>query len=186
MADAKVVIVPARVRITAAEGCPFISFQEIRGVKIGPSPVWLSSRLSAAGVRPINNVVDITNYVMLETGKPLHAYDLTKLHGGIEVRMAQNGEELIALDGKSYTLNQSHLVIADQQRVIGLAGVMGGEPTGVTENTTDILLESAYFAPPVVRSMSRGLGLLSDDRHWFARGVDPASVLPLGGLATAV
>jgi phenylalanyl-tRNA synthetase beta chain len=183
-ADPKVVIDPSRVRITAAEGCPFISFQEIRGVKIGPSPVWLSSRLSAAGVRPINNVVDITNYVMLETGKPLHAYDLAKLHGGIEVRMAQNGEELIALDGKSYTLNQSHLVIADQQRVIGLAGVMGGEMTGVTDHTTDILLESAYFAPPVVRSMSRGLGLISDASFRFERGIDPASVLPSAVRAT--
>ena len=177
-ADPKVVIDPSRVRITAAEGCPFISFQEIRGVKIGPSPAWLSSRLSAAGIRPINNVVDITNYVMLETGKPLHAYDLAKLHGGIEVRMAQNGEELIALDGKSYTLNQSHLVIADQQRVIGLAGVMGGEMTGVTGHTTDIFVESAYFAPPVVRSMSRGFGLISDASFRFERGVDPASVLP--------
>jgi phenylalanyl-tRNA synthetase beta chain len=177
-ADLKVVVDPSRVRITAPEGCPFISFLEIHGIKIGPSPVWLSSRLSAAGIRPINNVVDITNYVMLETGKPLHAYDLANLHGGIEVRMAQSGEELIALDGKSYPLNPSHLVIADPQRVIGLAGVMGGEMTGVTDQTTDILLESAYFAPTVVRSMSRGLGLISDASFRFERGVDPASVLP--------
>jgi phenylalanyl-tRNA synthetase beta chain len=173
-----VVVDPSRVRITAPQGCPFVSFQEIHGVKIGPSPVWLSSKLSAAGIRPINNVVDITNYVMLETGKPLHAYDLGKLHGGIDVRMAQNGEELIALDGKSYTLNPSHLVIADQQKVLGLAGVMGGELTGVTDHTTDVLLESAYFAPAVVRRMSRGLGLISDASFRFERGVDPASVLP--------
>src|SRR5260221_1861727 len=176
--DPKIVIDPSRVRITAAEGCPFIGFQAIHGVKIESSPAWLSSRLSAAGIRPINNVVDITNYVMLETGKPLHAYDLANLQGGIEVRMAQNGEELIALDGKSYTLNPSHLVIADQQKVIGLAGVMGGERTGVTNQTTDILLESAYFAPAVIRSMSRGLGLISDASFRFERGVDPASVLP--------
>jgi phenylalanyl-tRNA synthetase beta chain len=182
--DPKVVIDPSRVRITAAEGCPFVSFQAVHGVKIGSSPPWLSSRLSAAGIRPINNVVDITNYVMLETGKPLHAYDLANLQGGIEVRMAQNGEELIALDGKSYTLNSSHLVIADQQKVIGLAGVMGGERTGVTSQTTDILLESAYFAPAVIRGMSRGLGLISDASFRFERGVDPASVLPSAVRAT--
>jgi phenylalanyl-tRNA synthetase beta chain len=180
----EVIVDPSRVRITATDGCPFISFQEIHGVKIGPSPVWLSSRLSAAGIRPINNVVDITNYVMLETGKPLHAYDLAHLRGGIEVRLAQSGEELIALDGKSYTLKPSDLVIADQQRVIGLAGVMGGERTGVTDQTTDILLESAYFAPAVVRSMSRGLGLISDASFRFERGVDPASVLPSAVRAT--
>jgi phenylalanyl-tRNA synthetase beta chain len=182
--DPEVVIDPSRVRITATDGCPLVSFQEIHGVKIGPSPSWLSSRLSAAGIRPINNVVDITNYVMLETGKPLHAYDLAKLHGGIEVRMAQSGEELVALDGKSYTLNPSHLVIADQQKVVGLAGVMGGEMTGVTDRTADILLESAYFAPATVRSMSRGLGLISDASFRFERGVDPASVLPSAVRAT--
>jgi phenylalanyl-tRNA synthetase beta chain len=182
--DPEVIVDPSRVRITATDGCPFVSFQEIHGVKIGPSPAWLSSRLSAAGIRPINNVVDITNYVMLETGKPLHAYDLAKLHGGIEVRMAQSGEELIALDGKSYTLNPSHLVIADQQKVVGLAGVMGGEMTGVTDRTADILLESAYFAPAVVRSMSRGLGLISDASFRFERGVDPTSVLPSAVRAT--
>jgi phenylalanyl-tRNA synthetase beta chain len=175
--DPKVIVDPARVRITALDGCPFISFQEIRGLKIQPSPAWLSSRLSAAGIRPINNVVDVTNYVMLETGKPLHAYDLGQVEGGIEVRMAENGEELVALDGKSYTLNRSHLVIADQQKVIGLAGVMGGERTGVTDRTSAILLESAYFTPAFVRSMSRGLGLISDASFRFERGVDPASVL---------
>jgi phenylalanyl-tRNA synthetase beta chain len=114
---------------------------------------------------------------MLETGKPLHAYDLDQTEGGIEVRMAANGEELLALDGKSYTLNRSHLVIADQKKVIGLAGVMGGEKTGVTDRTSGILLESAYFTPAVVRSMSRGLGLISDASFRFERGVDPASVL---------
>jgi phenylalanyl-tRNA synthetase beta chain len=183
-ADPNVIVDPSRVRITAPDGCPFISFQEIHGVKIGPSPAWLSSRLSAAGIRPINNVVDITNYVMLETGKPLHAYDLANVEGGIEVRMARNGEELLALDGKSYALNRSHLVIADQRKVIGLAGVMGGEMTGVTERTCAILLESAYFAPAVVRSMSRGLGLISDASFRFERGVDPASVLTSAVRAT--
>jgi phenylalanyl-tRNA synthetase beta chain len=175
---------PSRVRITALEQCPFIAFQEVRDVKIGPSPAWLSARLSAAGIRPINNIVDITNYVMLETGKPLHAYDLAHLEGGIEVRMAQSGEELVALDGKKYSLHSSHLVIADQRRVIGLAGVMGGESTGVTDRTSTILLESAYFVPATVRSMSRGLGLISDASFRFERGVDPASVLP--SLARAV
>lgn len=182
--DPNVIVDPTRVRITASDGCPFISFQEIRGIKIGPSPAWLSSRLSAAGIRPINNVVDITNYVMLETGKPLHAYDLDQVEGGIEVRWAQNGEELLALDGKSYTLNRSHLVIADLKKVIGLAGVMGGEKTGVTDRTSAILLESAYFAPAVVRRMSRGLGLISDASFRFERGVDPASVLTSAVRAT--
>jgi phenylalanyl-tRNA synthetase beta chain len=183
-ADPSVVTDPSRVRIIAPDGCPFISFQEIRGVKVGPSPAWLSSRLSAAGIRPINNIVDITNYVMLETGKPLHAYDLANLEGGIEVRMARSGEKLLALDGKAYELNQSHLVIADQRKVIGLAGVMGGEMTGVTDRTSAILLESAYFAPAVVRSMSRGLGLISDASFRFERGVDPASVLTSAMRAT--
>jgi phenylalanyl-tRNA synthetase beta chain len=174
----------SRVRITALEQCPFIGFQEIRDVRTGPSPAWLSARLSAAGIRPINNIVDVTNYVMLETGKPLHAYDLAHLEGGIEVRMARSGEELLALDGKKYALNPSHLVIADQRRVIGLAGVMGGELTGVTDRTSAILLESAYFAPATVRSMSRGLGLISDASFRFERGADPDSVLP--SLARAI
>jgi phenylalanyl-tRNA synthetase beta chain len=175
---------PSRVRVAALEQCPFIAFQEIRDVKVGPSPPWLSSRLSAAGIRPINSVVDVTNYVMLETGKPLHAYDLAHLEGGIEVRTARAGEELLALDGKTYELNPAHLVIADHRKVVGLAGVMGGELTGVTDRTSAILLESAYFAPATVRSMSRGLGLISDASFRFERGVDPASVLP--SLARAV
>jgi phenylalanyl-tRNA synthetase beta chain len=183
-ADPSVAVDPSRVRITAPDACPFISFQEIHEVKVGPSPAWLSSRLSAAGIRPINNIVDVTNYVMLETGKPLHAYDLANLEGGIEVRMARSGEKLLALDGKEYALNQSHLVIADHRKVIGLAGVMGGELTGVTSRTSAILLESAYFAPAVVRSMSRGLGLISDASFRFERGVDPASVLPSAVRAT--
>jgi phenylalanyl-tRNA synthetase beta chain len=184
VADLKTVADPSLVRISAPDGCPFIGFQEIRGVKIGPSPAWLNSRLSAAGIRPINNVVDITNYVMLETGKPLHAYDLANLEGGIEVRMAKPGEELLALDGKSYALNPSHLAIADQRKVVGLAGVMGGELTGVTDQTSDILLESAYFTPGVIRSMSRGLGLISDASFRFERGVDPAAVLTSAQRAT--
>ena len=182
--DLKTVVDPSLVRVSALDGCPFIAFQEIRGVKIGPSPAWLSSRLSAAGIRPINNVVDITNYVMLETGKPLHAYDLAHLEGGIEVRMAKPGEELLALDGKSYSLNPSHLVIADQRKAVGLAGVMGGELTGVTDQTSNILLESAYFTPGVIRSMSRGLGLISDASFRFERGVDPEAVLTAALRAT--
>jgi phenylalanyl-tRNA synthetase beta chain len=168
---------PSQVRIDALEACPFAVFREVRGVTVGPSPDWMRRRLEAAGLRSINNIVDVTNYVMLETGKPIHAYDLSKLSLPINVRFARAGEKLLALDGKTYELSQSHLVIADSEKAIGLGGVMGGEETGVSSGTTTILVESAYFDPGLIRRTSRGLGLISDASFRFERGVDPKSVL---------
>lgn len=159
------------------DGCPFYTARIIRGVKIGPSPQWLADRLATAGLRPINNVVDVTNYVLLETGQPLHAFDLAKLSGGIVVRSAVEGETLQALDGAELRLRTGDLVIADREKAVALAGVMGGMPTGVTETTTDLLLESAWFEPARVRRTSRELGLQTDSSYRFERGVDPGGVL---------
>ena len=165
-------------RIEDAAGCPFYSVRRITGVKVGPSPDWLARRLEAIGLRSINNVVDITNYVMLELGQPLHAFDAAKVRGGIVVRRAAAGETFLALDGKRYVLRASDLVIADAGRALAIAGVMGGEDSGVTQGTTDILLESAYFDAPGVRATARGLDLSSDSSYRFERGVNPAGVLP--------
>ena len=158
-------------------GCPYYTARVIRGVKVGASPQWLADRLSAAGLRPINNIVDITNYVMLETGQPLHAFDLAKLTGGITVRSARDSEGLKALDGSDLKLRSHDLVIADEAKAVALAGVMGGAETGVTENTTDILLESAWFEPSRVRRSSREIGISTDSSYRFERRVDPEAVL---------
>jgi phenylalanyl-tRNA synthetase beta chain len=173
---AKPVSDPSQVRIDALEACPFAVFHEIRDVTVGPSPDWMRRRLEAAGLRSINNIVDVTNYVMLETGKPIHAYDLSRLSLPVIVRFAGAGEKLLALDGKTYELNQTHLVIADSAKAIGLGGVMGGEDTGVSSGTTTVLVESAFFDPGLIRRTSRGLGLISDASFRFERGVDPKSV----------
>ncbi|MBV8585806.1 MAG: phenylalanine--tRNA ligase subunit beta [Verrucomicrobia bacterium] len=167
-----------KLAIAAPNGCPFIAFHRIDNVRVGPSPVWLKHRLESAGIRSINNIVDVTNYVMLELGKPLHSYDAATLEGGVVVRYGKSGEKLLALDGKTYSLSETDLVIADRKKAIGLAGVMGGEDTGVTTRTTSILLESANFAPALIRRMSRGLNLLSDASYRFERGIDPQSVVP--------
>lgn len=159
------------------DGCPYYAARIIRGVKVGPSPQWLADRLVAVGLRPINNIVDVTNYVLLETGQPLHAFDLAKLDGGIVVRNAQSGETLKALDGSSLTLREHDLVIADAGKSVALAGVMGGLETGVKEATTDILLESAWFEPSRVRKTARELGLQTDSSYRFERRVDSAGVL---------
>ena len=175
---------PGEVRIEAPDACPFITFRRIRNVRVGPSPDWLRSRLESAGLRSINNIVDVTNFVMLETGKPLHTYDLAMVEGGVQVRFARPGEELLALDGKKYLLKSDHLVIADQRKALGLGGVMGGEETGVTERTTAVLLESAYFSAGLIRRISRGLDLISDASFRFERGIDPESVIPASLRAT--
>ena len=176
-AAAKPISDASQVRIDALEACPFAVFHEVRDVTVAPSPDWMRRRLEAAGLRSINNIVDVTNYVMLETGKPIHAYDLSKLALPVIVRFARAGEKLLALDGKTYELNQTHLVIADAEKAIGLGGVMGGEDTGVSSGTTTVLVESAYFDPGLIRRTSRGLGLISDASFRFERGVDPKSVL---------
>jgi phenylalanyl-tRNA synthetase beta chain len=157
--------------------CRFYSALSISNVRVGPSPEWLSRRLTAVGLRPINNIVDVTNYVMLEMGQPLHAFDADRLDGDLRVRMARSGEEFVALDGKTYPLTPQHLVIADAKRAVAIGGVMGGEATGVTAATTNVLLEAAWFEPANVRRTSRGLGLMSDSSYRFERGVDRAGVL---------
>jgi phenylalanyl-tRNA synthetase beta chain len=165
-------------------GCPFYSARLIRGVRVGASPQWLADRLTAAGLRPINNIVDVTNYVLLETGQPLHAFDLGRLEAGIVVRKARSGETFKALDGSELKLRELDLVIADGKKAVALAGVIGGAETGVTGETTDILLESAWFEPARVRRTSRELGLSTDSSYRFERRVDPAAVLAASARAT--
>jgi phenylalanyl-tRNA synthetase beta chain len=172
------------VRLEATEGCPFYTARLIRGVRVGPSPNWLRQKLEAAGLRSINNVVDVTNYVLLEIGQPLHAFDLAQIRGGIVVRKARPSERLPALDGKEYELSPDDLVIADSERSLAIAGVMGGEESGVTATTTDMLLEAAYFYPGFVRRTSRRLGLMSESSFRFERGVDPEMVLLASSRAT--
>jgi len=168
----------ARVAIHAPELCPFYSARRIRGVKVGPSPGWLRARLEAIGIRSINNIVDVTNFVMMEMGQPLHAFDEARLaEGEIHVRAAASGESFHALDGKVYGLGPADLVIADARSAVAIAGVMGGEESGVTDATADILLESALFNPQSVRRTSRRLGLASDASYRFERGLDAASIL---------
>jgi len=171
------------VRLEAAE-CPYYTLRRIRGVKIGPGPQWLRDRLTAIGLRPVNNVVDVTNYVLFELGQPLHAFDAAKISGGLRVRHASEGEAFRALDGRDYKLRAGSLAIADDRRIVALAGVMGGEDSGVTSETTDILLESAAFDPASVRRTSRALGLLSDSSYRFERGVDPEMIAAASSRAT--
>lgn len=165
------------VRVETGSDCPRYTLQVIRGCQVGPSPDWMQRRLQASGLRPINNAVDITNYVLLEFGQPLHAFDAARLSGRlIEVRRARSGETFAALNGKVYPLGSDDLVIADADSPIALAGVMGGESSAVTERTTDIILESASFCPNLVRRTSRRLALISDSSYRFERGIDPALV----------
>ncbi|MCL6471855.1 MAG: phenylalanine--tRNA ligase subunit beta [Firmicutes bacterium] len=164
----------ASVQILDPDLCPRYTARVIRGVKIGPSPTWMQSRLEKAGMRPINNIVDITNYVMLEMGQPLHAFDLNTIRDRkIIVRRAKNGEHIETLDGVVRELDDSMLVIADTERAIALAGVMGGANTEVSDKTVDILLESAYFEPTSIMRTSRNLGLLSESSSRFEKGTDP-------------
>jgi phenylalanyl-tRNA synthetase beta chain len=166
------------VSVFSPEDCPLYSAHIIKGVKVGPSPEWLKRRLSAVGLRPINNVVDVGNYVMLETGQPLHAFDARKLGGGeIIVRHATDGEKLVTLDGKERTLTSRMLVIADAQKPVVIAGIMGGVNSGVSADTTDLVLECAIFKRQTVRWTSRRLGLTSDSCYRYERGVDPHSAL---------
>ncbi len=171
------------IRLEDEEGCPFYSARRIRGVKVGPSPEWLVRKLESIGLRPINNIVDITNYVLMEMGQPLHAFDLAKLQGGLVVRAAVEGEAFVALDGRECALSGQDLVIADAGQVLALAGVMGGADSGVAGETTDILLEAAWFHPSRVRHTSRRLAMLSDSSYRFERGVDPQQVLGASALA---
>ncbi len=172
------------IQIETLEGCPFYAGRIIRDIRAGPSPSWLRQKLEAAGLRSINNVVDVTNYVLLELGQPLHAFDLAKIKGGILVRKAKAGERMTALDEKEYELDPADLVIADHERALAIAGVMGGEQSGVTATTADILLEAAYFDPGFIRRTSRRLGLITESSFRFERGVDFRSVLLASARAT--
>lgn len=163
----------AKVRIDDPELCPRYTARIIRGVKIEPSPQWMQERLEASGVRAINNIVDITNFVLLECGHPLHAFDLNLLAGReIIVRRAAQGEGLKTIDGKVRTLTPDMLVIADAEKAVALAGIMGGAESEINDTTVDVLLESAYFFPPNIRATSKKIGLKSESSYRFERGAD--------------
>lgn len=164
---------PVEIRTDDPAGCPAFYGRVIRGVSNGASPDWMQSRLIAAGQRPISALVDITNYVMLAFGRPAHAYDLARLSGAVVARKARDGESVTALNGKEYTLDPTMTVIADDAGVHDIAGIMGGEHSGCTETTRDVLLEVAFFDPEHIAATGRKLGLTSDARSRFERGVDP-------------
>lgn len=175
------------IAIAAPEDCSRYTGRVIEGVRIQPSPLWLQNRLMAAGIRPINNVVDVTNYVMLEYGQPLHAFDADRLTGGrIEVRRARPGETLVTLDDVERKLEPHMLLITDGERPVALAGVMGGADSEVTDETTNIFLESAHFAGATVRRTSRQLGLRSEASLRFEKETDPAAVVPALNRAAAM
>ena len=163
--------------VTAADGAPRYTGTTIRGVKVAPSPEWLQKKLLAIGLRPINNIVDITNYVLHEIGQPLHAFDASKILGGkVIVRRAEEGEKFVTLDGVERTLSAADLMIANVEKSMCLAGVFGGEESGVTETTTDVFLESAYFNPVSIRKSSKRHGLKTDASFRYERGADPLVV----------
>ena len=162
------------VRIEDPEGCPAFYGRAIRGLKNGASPDWMQRRLKGAGQRPISALVDITNYVMLDHGRPAHAYDVAKLSGGLTARAAKPGEKVLALNEKEYSLEPFVTVIADDKQVHDIGGIMGGEDSGVSESTTEVMLEVAYFTPERIAKAGQALGLTSDARSRFERGVDPA------------
>lgn len=172
------------VKIEASDACPFYSAVRISGVKVADSPAWLQERLESIGLRPINNVVDITNFVLHEIGQPLHAFDAAKVSGALVIRAANEGEPFLALDGQTYSLLEEDCVISDDAgSALALGGVMGGADSGVTDTTTDILLESAYFTPSRIRRTSRRTALSSDSSYRFERGVNPEGVLAGSALA---
>ena len=167
-----------------ADACPIFAGRMVRNVKNGPSPKWVQDRLKAVGLRPISALVDVTNLVSLDRGRPLHVFDADKLKGNLQARLAEVGERLLALDGKIYTLDPTMTVIGDDAAARGIAGVMGGEETGCSDTTTNVFIESAYFDPIRTARTGRRLGIVSDARYRFERGVDPEFVVPGLELAT--
>src|SRR4051794_31339867 len=165
---------PVQVTIEDASLCPGFALRLVRGVKNGASPEWLQKRLTSIGLRPINALVDITNFMTYDRARPLHVFDAAKVHGNLTVRRARDGERLKALDGRIYTLDSGVCVIADDHGVESLAGIMGGEASGCDENTTDVLIESALWNEINIAQTGRKLGINSDARYRFERGVDPA------------
>ncbi len=178
---------PVQVEISAdlkSKGCPHFAGRTIRGVKNAASPDWLANRLKAIGLRPISALVDITNYFTFGLNRPLHVFDAAKVHGKLRIQAADGGEQFAALDGKTYTLRAGQLLIADDRGVESLAGIMGGEASGCTPDTTDVFVESAYWDPITIAATGRALKINSDARYRFERGVDPAFTLSGLDLAT--
>ena len=176
--------VPIAIEVGDTGACTAFAGRVVRGVKNGPSPDWLQRRLRAIGLRPINALVDITNFIAYDRGRPLHVYDAAKLTGTIRARMGRAGEKMLALDGKEYDVDETMCVIADDARVLGLGGVIGGEYSGSTEETTTVLIESACFDPVSIATTGRKLNINSDARYRFERGIDPAFTIPGLDLAT--
>ncbi|HEY5347798.1 MAG TPA: phenylalanine--tRNA ligase subunit beta, partial [Rhizomicrobium sp.] len=168
------------------DACPIFAGRLIKGVKNGPSPKGIQERMKAVGLKPISALVDVTNLIAQEYGRPLHVFDADRLSGNLHARMAKDHEQLLALDGKTYVLDNDMVVIADDSFARGIAGVMGGEDTGCSFETRNVFVESAYFDPARVARAGRELGIISDARYRFERGVDPEFVLPGLELATAV
>jgi phenylalanyl-tRNA synthetase beta chain len=179
---------PVSVTLDFAPGdeklCPAFALRLVRGVKNGPSPEWMQRRLLAIGLRPINALVDITNYITFDRGRPLHVFDLKKVKGNLTVRRAKEGEEVLALDGRTYRLDPGTVVIADDNGVESIAGIMGGEHSGSDETTTDVLIESALWDPLNIAQSGRKHGIITDARYRFERGIDPAFTVPGLDLAT--
>jgi phenylalanyl-tRNA synthetase beta chain len=181
---------PTRVHLEFAPSdahlCPAFVLRLVRGVTNGPSPDWMQKRLRAIGLRPISALVDITNYVTFDRGRPLHVFDFAKVEGDLKVRRARHGESVLALDGKTYALDESMVVIADAKGVESIAGIMGGEHSGCNENTRDVLIESALWDPTNIAQTGRKLGIVTDARYRFERGVDPDFCVPGCDLATRI
>ncbi|WP_406873083.1 phenylalanine--tRNA ligase subunit beta [Aminobacter sp. P9b] len=175
---------PVKVTIEAPELCPGFALRLVRGVKNGPSPKWMQQRLLAIGLRPINALVDITNYVTFDRGRPLHVFDARKVAGNLVVRRGREGDKVMALDGREYAPTTEMCVIADDNGVESIAGIMGGEHSGCDENTTDVLIESALWDPITTARTGRTLGIITDARYRFERGVDPEFMVPGVELAT--
>jgi len=177
---------PCSVKVTVEDEtlCPGFALRLVRGVENGPSPQWLQQRLTSIGLRPINALVDITNFMTYDRARPLHVFDAKKVKGNLTVRRARDGETLLALDGRTYTLDNGVCVIADDHGVESLAGIMGGEASGCDEGTTDVLIESALWNEINIAQTGRKLGINSDARYRFERGVDPAFMVPGLELAT--
>ncbi len=166
------------------DACPIFAARYIKGVSNGPSPAWMQSRLRAVGLRPINALVDVTNYISQDRGRPLHVYDADKVKGPIRARLGRRGEKFLGLDGREHEVDETMCVIADETGPLGLGGVIGGEASGSTEATKNVLIESAWFDPLRTAATGRKTGLVTDARYRFERGADPASVLPGLDLAT--
>lgn len=168
---------PIKIEIENTDVCPAFAARTIRVVKNAPSPDWLQEQLRAIGLRPINALVDITNYISYDRARPLHVYDIAKLSGTVQARLGRTGEKFLALDGKEYAFDETMCVIADDKGVLGLGGIMGGEASGCTDETSDVLIESALFDAMTIARTGRKTGIVSDARYRFERGVDPQSVM---------